>query len=133
MQNALVPIDKLKATAEPVTVVTILNPFRPYDRTILRKDWQPGKGIDYYTGYLPVLADVELVASVNGKVVRDWSQVDVNPGDFIAVCPLVAGGGGGKKIGQFPSHRCAFRVFRLFRILAQSRPQTSIWRGVALL
>jgi len=98
MQNALVPIDKLKATAEPVTVVTILNPFKPYDRTILRKDWQPGKGIDYYTGYLPVLADVELVASVNGRVVRDWSDVEVYPGDFIAVCPLVAGGGGGKKI-----------------------------------
>jgi len=98
MQNALVPIDKLKATAEPVTVVTILNPFRPYDRTILRKDWKDGAGLDYYTGYLPVLSDVELVASVNGRVVRDWSDVEVYPGDFIAVCPLVAGGGGGKKI-----------------------------------
>lgn len=89
--------------SETVTVVTLNNPFSMNDRTIRPVEYIPVKTL---AGYVKDAAakfeDQEFAVSVNGHLVPadQWAITTVKPGSYLAICPVVAGGGddGGKSI-----------------------------------
>ncbi len=75
-----------------ITVVVVTNPFS------LEKEIHSTKYVASSTavGYVRplVAAETELVYSINGAIIDNPSEVYVNPGDYVVVCPVVAKGNG---------------------------------------
>lgn len=89
-----------------LTLVINKNPFRLQEREIRTLAVNPRKTLRGYLRSLyreyPELGrrDTEIIASVNGKIInrRDFGKIKPATGDYIAICPVIAGGGRGRKI-----------------------------------
>ena len=80
-----------------VTLVVLKNPFNPNDRDIYTVDVGLGRTLQaFLEGHAPANDELEYHASINGKVYGpdELEAQIVHPGDFVAVCPVLRGGGG---------------------------------------
>lgn len=91
---------------EKLTLIVNRNPFKIADRDIRSLAVKPNKSLRSYLATLkqdyPELfrRETDIVASHNGRLVKriDFAKTFPTSGDYIAVCPVVAGGGKGRKI-----------------------------------
>lgn len=84
-----------------INLVVVKNPFKT-DKEIKQVNYIPGQTVFSYIQ--PGFMGVEVVISHNGQIVPEdeYQSVIPAPGDYIAVCPVIEGGGdgGGKDIGR---------------------------------
>ncbi|WP_164522323.1 host specificity factor TipJ family phage tail protein [Halocella sp. SP3-1] len=83
-----------------INLVIVKNPFKT-DKEIKQVSYVPEQPVFSYIQ--PHFMGVEVVISHNGKIVseNEYKTLVPSPGDYIAVCPVIEGGGGdGKDIGR---------------------------------
>src|SRR5690554_5189114 len=83
-----------------VNLVIVKNPFKT-DREIKQVDFVPEKSAFSYVQ--PEMMGNEVVISHNGRIIDETEHESLVPvpGDYIAVCPVIeGGGGGGKDVGR---------------------------------
>ena len=84
-----------------INLVVVKNPFKT-DKEIKQVNYIPGQTVFSYIQ--PGFMGVDVVISHNGQIVPEdeYQSVIPAPGDYIAVCPVIEGGGdgGGKDIGK---------------------------------
>src|SRR5690554_1182465 len=86
-----------------INLVILKNPFSPKNREIKQVAYIPGQPVFSYI--LPEMMGFdEVVISRNGKIVpeEEYQTLIPTPGDYIAVCPVISGGGddGGKDVAR---------------------------------
>ena len=92
--------------AKQVIVTVINNPFDPHgSRIVKRLNWVEGMNLkSCVAAHFPLVTnDFEYVISLNGCEAMTQDEISdssVRPGDSIAICPVVHGGGGGKILGM---------------------------------
>ncbi|AZO96082.1 host specificity factor TipJ family phage tail protein [Halocella sp. SP3-1] len=83
-----------------INLVTIKNPFKT-DREIKQVNYIPEQPVFSYVQ--PDFMGIDVVISHNGQIVseEEYQTLIPVPGDYIAACPVIeGGGGGGKDIGK---------------------------------
>lgn len=82
-----------------INLVIVKNPFKT-DKEIKTVEYIPGKPV--YDYIQSDFVGFNVVISLNGEIIpeRDYSNIIPKSGDYIAVCPVVEGGGDGKSIGR---------------------------------
>lgn len=80
-----------------ITLVVLKNPFNT-DREIKKIDHIPGQPVFAYV-QPEMMGHDEVVISRNGQIIPEdqYHSLTLTPGDFVAVCPVIKGGGGGDK------------------------------------
>ena len=75
-------------------ITSYKNPFKPGDRDVQQLAIIPGVSVDEYVQQLEMPGD--LAVSYNGRILTTDEQRALvpRPGDWLAVCPVVHGGGG---------------------------------------
>lgn len=93
-------------TDDKLTLVICKNPFNPADREIRSLTITPGKSLRSYlrtlkTDYPELFRrDTAIAVNYNGCLIKpkEFSKLIPQNGEYIALCPIVAGGGRGRKI-----------------------------------
>lgn len=88
---------KKRRKKNTVELIRVLNPFNPREHERSELTWKSKKTL---AEYFPVVEANELIISVNGKIIEndDRARTYLSKGDSVVVCPIPAGGGGGKQI-----------------------------------
>jgi sulfur carrier protein ThiS len=83
-------------------ITSYRNPFKPGDREIRQLAIIPGNSVADYVRQIDLPGDVAI--SYNGRILPASEQAALipRPGDWLAVCPVVHGGGGGEGGGKNP-------------------------------
>lgn len=77
-------------------LVEILNPFKPNEQRRSTLEFVPGASVE---SLFPLLVTNELQVGLNGKIIdpSERAVTYVAEGDYLVICPIVAGGGGDSK------------------------------------
>lgn len=80
-----------------IPVIRILNPFNPREQERTELTWRAKKTM---ADYFPVVENDPVVVSVSGRIVQreHFAVTYLDKTDNVVVCPVPAGGGGGKQI-----------------------------------
>ena len=85
-----------------INLIILKNPFSPQNREIKQVDYIPGQPVFHYI-QPEMFGHDEVVISRNGQIVptEEYHSLVPMPGDYLAVCPVIAGSGDtGKDIAR---------------------------------
>jgi predicted phage tail protein len=80
---------------EPIHLARVINPFDP--REVVRTSQPHIAGMTVASQFSIVDRHFEYVVSLNGKIIEeeDYATTEIHPGDYMVICPVPTGGGGG--------------------------------------
>ena len=118
-----------------VTLAILRNPFDVRDRDILRVDIAAAQPFqDFLENHVRIGDEMEYHASINGRVYtpEEIPTQIVIPGDYVAVCPVLRGGGGNSGRSKNPLAILAGIALAIFSFGVVAPAVGSLFGGSAL-
>ncbi len=115
-----------------ITRITVLNPFEPFRQRVIEViPWQEGVTL---RDVVEVPEGVEVVASLNGRVVSEgWQKCLLRPGDCVVTCPVLGGGDNTKAILRMVAMIVVSVVAWYAAPVIAGTGAWGVWEGASLL